>query len=204
MSLGQEHIPVQRGGDLVPLAVLPAFQRVVDRAEVLPSLGIAGDSRYCARQVNEDRLYRGLDQLLPHKKAIEQHLRQRLGELFDLSFDILLYDLTSTYFEGQCAANPMARRGYSRQPVGLLQVVIALIVTVEGYPLGMKCLMQYRRLHDGTEDRREGGAEHGRSQRIWVMDRAQRVGSQSGVHPQRGGQYIVGTPKRCCVRCRVS
>ena len=63
-------------------------------------------------KVHTDRLYAGLDQLLPLKKPLEQHLRQRLGKLFDLSYDVLLYDLTSTYFEGQCAANPMAKRGY--------------------------------------------------------------------------------------------
>ena len=87
--------------------------------------------------VHTDRLYAGLDQLLPMKKAIERHLRQRLGELFQLNYDVLLYDLTSTYFEGQCAANPMARRGYSRDSrPDCPQVVIALIVTTDGYPLG--------------------------------------------------------------------
>jgi len=64
-------------------------------------------------QVHTDRLYAGLDALLPHKEAIEAHLKQRLGDLFDLTYDLLLYDVTSTYFEGQCAANPMAKRGGS-------------------------------------------------------------------------------------------
>jgi hypothetical protein len=89
-----------------------------------------------AAQVQTDRLYRGLDQLLGHKKAIEQHLRQRMGRLFDLRFDILLYDLTSTYFEGQCADNDQAKRGYSRDNRGdCPQVVIALIVTTDGYAM---------------------------------------------------------------------
>ena len=61
-----------------------------------------------------DRLYAGLDQLLPCKEAIEKHLKHRVGELFDLEYDLLLYDITSTYFEGVCAGNPMAQRGYSR------------------------------------------------------------------------------------------
>ncbi len=61
-----------------------------------------------AGQVHTNRLYAGLDQLLPHKEAIEKHLKQRLGDLFDLTYDLLLYDVTSTYFEGQCKANPMA------------------------------------------------------------------------------------------------
>ena len=65
-------------------------------------------------KVNDDRLYRALDRLLPHKPALEKHLKQRLGELFDLDYDLLLYDVTSTYFEGAAAANPQAQRGYSR------------------------------------------------------------------------------------------
>jgi hypothetical protein len=65
-------------------------------------------------QVHTDRLYAGLDQMLPHKEAIERHLKGRLGDLFDLTYDLLLYDITSTYFEGECLWNPMARRGYSR------------------------------------------------------------------------------------------
>ena len=65
-------------------------------------------------QVHTDRLYEGLDQLLPHKEAIEKHLRQRLGELFELKCDLLLYDITSTYFEGDMEGCPMAQRGYSR------------------------------------------------------------------------------------------
>ncbi len=89
-------------------------------------------------QVHTDRLYAGLARLRPHKQAIERHLCQRLGELFDLQYDLLLYDLTSTYFEGRCAANPMARRGYSRASrPDCPQVVIALIVTRDGYPLGV-------------------------------------------------------------------
>ena len=66
-----------------------------------------------AAKVNDDRLYRTLDRLLPHKPALEKHLKQRLGELFDLDNDLLLYDVTSTYFEGLAAANPQAQRGYS-------------------------------------------------------------------------------------------
>ena len=77
-------------------------------------------------QVHTDRLYAGLDELLKQKTAIEQHLRQRLGQLFELSYEVLLYDLTSSYFEGQCSANPQARRGYSRDSRGdCVQVVTA-------------------------------------------------------------------------------
>jgi transposase len=147
--------------------------------------------------VQTDRLYRGLDHLLKHKKAIEGHLRMRMGQLFDLSFDILLYDLTSTYFEGQCAANEMAKRGYSRDSRGdCPQVVIALIVTTEGYPLG------YEVFDGNTADSttvqgivEKVESEHGRCNRIWVMDRGNVSQSNLAFIRQRGGQYIVGTPK---------
>jgi hypothetical protein len=82
-------------------------------------------------------IYRELDRLLPHKGALEQHLRARLGELFGLDYDLLLYDVTSTYFEGDAAANPLAQRGYSRDHrPDCKQVNIALVVTREGLPLG--------------------------------------------------------------------
>jgi transposase len=150
-----------------------------------------------AAQVQTDRLYRGLDQLLGHKKAIEQHLRQRMGRLFDLRFDILLYDLTSTYFEGQCADNDQAKRGYSRDNRGdCPQVVIALIVTTDGYPLG------YEVFDGNTADSTTVQSivekvenEHGKSKRIWVMDRGNVSHENLKFIRERGGQYIVGTPK---------
>jgi len=147
--------------------------------------------------VHTDRLYAGLDQLLPMKKAIEKHLHQRLGELFDLGYDVLLYDLTSTYFEGQCAANPMARRGYSRDSrPDCPQVVIALIVTTDGYPLG------YEVFDGNTADSTtvqqivtRVEQEHGQANRIWVMDRGNVSEKNLEFIRGRGGQYIVGTPK---------
>src|ERR1019366_9472058 len=90
-----------------------------------------------AAKVNDDRLYRTLDRLLPHKPALEKHLKQRLGELFELDYDLLLYDVTSTYFEGLAAANPQAQRGYSRDHrPDCKQVNIALVVSRSGLPLG--------------------------------------------------------------------
>jgi hypothetical protein len=84
-------------------------------------------------KVHTDRLYAGLDWLLPHKPKIEKHLKDRLGDLFELDYDLLLYDITSTYFEGQCTGNPMAKRGYSRDGrPDCLQVCIGLVVTEEG------------------------------------------------------------------------
>src|SRR6059036_2478412 len=88
-------------------------------------------------RVNDDRLYRALDRLLIHKDALQQHLVARLGELFALDYDLLLYDVTSTYFEGQAAANPLARRGHSRDHrPDCKQVCIGLVVTRDGVPLG--------------------------------------------------------------------
>lgn len=71
-----------------------------------------------AEKTNEDRLYRALDKVLPHKEKLEIHLKNRFGELFDLEYDLLLYDITSTYFEGQCNAHPLARAGAIRGVAG--------------------------------------------------------------------------------------
>jgi hypothetical protein len=147
--------------------------------------------------VHTDRLYAGMDELLKQKKAIEQHLRQRLGELFQLSYDLLLYDLTSTYFEGRCAANPKATRGYSRDSrPDCPQVVIALIVTTDGYPLGYEVFSgntadstTVQQIVKKVED------EHGKLNRIWVMDRGNVSEANLAFIRERGGRYIVGTPK---------
>jgi hypothetical protein len=88
--------------------------------------------------VTEDRLYLGLDYLLPHKETIEKHLKERLEDLFDLDYELLLYDVTSTYFEGECKHNPLAQRGYSRDSrPDCLQVCIGLVVTEEWDALGL-------------------------------------------------------------------
>lgn len=124
-------------------------------------------------KVHTDRLYLGLDQLLPHKEAIEKHLKQRLGELFDLDYELLLYDVTSTYFEGQGKANPLAKRGHSRdQRPDCLRVCIALVVTSDGIPIGYEVFAGNR--HDSTTvEEIVAGIEkkHGQANRIWIMDR---------------------------------
>ena len=90
-----------------------------------------------AARVDDNRLYRCLDELLPHKEASELHLKNRLGELFNLEYDLLLYDVTSTFFEGQANGNPKAKRGYSRDQRGdCKQVCIGLVVSRHGIPLG--------------------------------------------------------------------
>ena len=154
-------------------------------------LGIAEE------KINDDRLYRALDRLLPHKARLEQHLKERLGQLFALEYDLLLYDLTSTYFEGAAAGNAQAQRGYSRDHrPDCKQVCIGLVVSREGYPLGYEVFAGNR--HDSTtlqaivtcmEER------YGQQGRIWAMDRG--LVSQANVTwlQARGSRYIVGTPK---------
>jgi transposase len=148
-------------------------------------------------QVYTDRLYAGLDQLLPHKGTIEKHLKERLGDLFDLKYDLLLYDITSTYFEGPCLGNPMAQRGYSRDSrPDCLQVCIGLVVTTDGIPLGYE-------VFDGntgdstTVERMVTAMEvkYGRASRVWVMDRGMISERNLEFLRGRGASYIVGTPK---------
>jgi len=148
-------------------------------------------------QVNDDRLYAGLDQLLVHKEAIKKHLKERLGDLFDLDYDLLLYDVTSTYFEGECKANPKAKRGYSRDGrPDCLQICIGLVVTTDGIPLG------YEVFDGNTHDSktvetivRAMEAKYGRANRIWVLDRGMVSEENLRFIRERGGSYIVRTPK---------
>jgi transposase len=154
-------------------------------------LGVAVD------QVYTDRLYGGLDQLLPYKEAIEKHLKERLGDLFDLKYDLLLYDITSTYFEGECLGNPMAQRGYSRDSrPDCVQVCIGLVVTTDGIPLGYEVFDGNRNDSTTVEaivQAMEG--KYGRANRVWVMDRGMVSEDNLTFLRLRGGSYIVGTPK---------
>ena len=148
-------------------------------------------------KVNEDRLYRALDQLLPHKTALESHLKEKLGDLFDLKYDLLLYDITSTYFEGEAKANPQAQRGYSRdRRPDCKQVCIGLVVSRCGMPLGYEVFAGNR--HDATTVEQIVEAmesRYGRADRIWVMDRGM-IGEDNMEFLQSDGRrYIVGTPR---------
>lgn len=150
-----------------------------------------------AEKVNEDRLYRALDALLPHKAALEKHLKEKLGALFELDYDLLLYDVTSTYFEGQAEKNPQAQRGYSRDHrPDCKQVDIALVVSRCGMPLGYEIFAGNR--HDAsTLEQIVAHVEglYGRASRIWVIDRG--MGGEDNVRFLREGgrRYIVGTAK---------
>ena len=150
-----------------------------------------------AEKVNEDRLYRALDALLPHKPALEKHLKEKLGELFDLDYDLLLYDVTSTYFEGQAERNPQAQRGYSRDHrPDCKQINIALVVSRCGMPLGYEIFAGNR--NDATTLKEIVGhieGLYGRANRIWVMDRGM-AGEDNVEFLREGGRrYIVGTAK---------
>jgi len=150
-----------------------------------------------AECVYDERLYRTLDRLLPHKAAIERHLVKRFGELFDLDYELLLYDVTSTYFEGQCAAPSLARRGYSRDHrPDCLQVNIALVVTRGGMPLGYEIFpgntADVTTVEEivSTMERR-----FGRANRVWVMDRGMVSAENIAWLNATGRRYVIGTPR---------
>ncbi len=150
-----------------------------------------------AHKVNEDRLYRCLDQLLPHKEELEKHLKNRLGELFDLDYDLLLYDVTSTYFEGEAQRNELAQRGYSRDHrPDCKQVNIALVVSREGMPLGYQLFAGNRADVTTLEEIVERIERlYGRANRIWVLDRGMVSEENVRYLKQAQRRYIVGTPK---------
>ena len=147
----------------------------------------------------KDRLYRCLDRVLKHKEDLFIWLRQKWADLFQADFEVLLYDLTSTYFEGEMERNPKARRGYSRdQRSDCLQLVIALVVTPDGFPLA------YEVLNGNTSDRatlrgflKKIEERYGKARRVWVMDRG--IPSEAILkemrEPERQTFYLVGTPR---------
>lgn len=147
--------------------------------------------------VNKDRLYRGLDLLLEHKAALEAHLSRRCGELFAIDNEVLLYDVTSTYFEGEAEGNELARRGYSRDHrPDRKQVCIALVVTFDGFPLG------YEVFAGNTHDSRTVQtivdtmeARHGMVGRVWIADRGMSSAANLEWLRQTGRRYIIGAPK---------
>jgi len=154
-------------------------------------LGVPGE------RVNDDRLYRALDQLLPHKEAIEAHLKRRLGELFELEYDLLLYDVTSTYFEGEMLRNAQAKRGHSRDSrPDCKQVCIALVVTREGMPLGYE-IFDGNRIDVTTVEEIVGTMEkrYGVPNRVWVMDRGMMSAKNIAWLQETGRRYLIGAPK---------
>jgi transposase len=147
----------------------------------------------------KDRLYRCLDRLLAHKEELFAFLKQKWADLFGADFEVLLYDLTSTYFEGEIEQNPKARRGYSRDGrPDCVQLVIALVVTPDGFPLA------YEVMNGNTSERTtlrtfltKIESTYGKARRVWVMDRG--IPSEAILaemrEPERQTFYLVGTPK---------
>ncbi len=148
-------------------------------------------------QVNKDRLYRALDLILERKSELEAHLSERCGKLFSVENEVLLYDVTSTYFEGQAEANPLAQRGYSRDHrPDCKQVCIALVVTFDGFPLGYEVFAG--NVHDSrtlqtivtTMEER-----HGAMGRVWIADRGMASAKNLTWLNETGRRYIIGAPK---------
>jgi transposase len=144
-----------------------------------------------------NRLYRALDKLLEHKDEIQKHLKERMGELFAIKYDILLYDVTSTYFEGEEKRNPQALRGYSRDSrPDCVQVCIGMVVTKEGIPLGYEVFEGNR--HDSTtvdEIIEKMESLYGTSDRVWIMDRGMASEENLEILAEEHRRYIIGTPK---------
>jgi transposase len=146
---------------------------------------------------SKDRLYRCLDKILEHKEDLCKHLKRRWEDMFGIEFDVLLYDLTSTYFEGLCRQNPKAKFGYSRDKRSdCRQVVIALVVTPEGFPVG------YEILPGNTLDKttlrmflEKAESMYGKAHRVWIMDRG--IPTEDVLSHMRNENinYLVGTPR---------
>ena len=195
---GKEHIQWSLSSMILVIARLldPSSELYVSEQwypkTALPDLlGVPAD------RIDDNRLYRTLDELLPHKEALEIHLKNRMGELFDIEYDLLLYDVTSTFFEGQCMDNPLAKRGYSRdQRSDCKQVCIALVVTRCGMPLGYEVfagntadVTTVKGIVEMMEKR------YGKSDRIWVMDRGMTSEDNLEFLRQESRRYIIGTNK---------
>jgi hypothetical protein len=148
-------------------------------------------------KINDTRLYRCLDRILPHKTNLERHLKERYGALFGAEFDVLLYDLTSTYVEGAAEKNPMVRRGYSRDHrPDCEQLVIALIVNNEGFPFSYETFDGNRSDVSTMETiLRMVERKYGKARRIWVFDRGIVSEENLAAIRKRGGQYLTGTPR---------
>jgi transposase len=195
------------GRALVPWATMAAILVIARLCEPSSELHIAEDwyrrtaladlVGVPAERVNDDRLYRALDRLLPHKRALEEHLKGRLGELFGLDYELLLYDVTSTYFEGQAAWNRLAQRGHSRDHrPDCKQVCIGLVVTHEGIPLGYEVFAGNRTdvttVEEivGTMERR-----YGQARRVWVMDRGMTSAETVAFLQSTQRHYLIGASK---------
>jgi len=174
-----------------PSSELYIAEEFIKESAICDLLGISEDKIY------DNRLYRGLDKLIEKKEELQQSMKQRLGELFEIKYDILLYDVTSTYFEGSAEENPKAQRGYSRDSRGdCKQVCIGLVVTKEGIPIGYEVFEGNRHDSKTVEEIIElMEKRYGKSQRVWIMDRGMISRKNLEILRAEGRRYIIGTPK---------
>jgi transposase len=207
---GLEHLCEQLlpiGKERIPWAKMAALLVTARLCEPSSELHIAEDwyrrtaladlLQLGEQEVTKERLYRALDRLLEHKSALEAHLSRRCGELFAAENEVLLYDVTSTYFEGQAERNPQAQRGYSRDHrPDCKQVCIAVVVTFDGFPLG------YEVFAGNTHDSRTlqtivttMEARHGVLGRVWISDRGMASADNLAWLRGTGRRYIIGAPK---------
>jgi hypothetical protein len=175
---------------------LPGSELAIE-ARWYPATALDDRLRIPAGSVNDTRLYRCLDRLVPHKTKRERHLRERYAELFETEFDLLLYDLTSSYVEGAAAKDPMMQRGYSRDHrPDCQQVVIVLIVNTQGFPLSYETFDGNRADVSTVEAvMRMVERQYGRARRVWVFDRGIVSEENLAAVRRRHGQYLVGTPR---------
>lgn len=198
MDKGKEDVPWSMMATVLvlmrlvdPSSELRVSEHLFERTALGDLLGIPAD------KANDDRLYRTLDRIVSHKVALEKYLKERLGRMFALENDLLLYDVTSTYFEGECEGNGQARYGYSRdRRSDCKQVCIALVVSREGMPLGYELfagncgdVTTVKEIVEKIE------AQYGQADRIWVMDRGM-VSEKNLAFLRSGGRrYIVGAAR---------
>lgn len=198
MVAGDEEIPWPVMAFILTAArlIAPSSELAIEE-QFYPRTALADICGVPEDKVNKDRLYRALDRLLPHKGALEAHLKSRMGMLFNEPFDLLLYDLTSTYFEGLAEGNPTARRGYSRDHrPDCVQIVIGLVVTKSGLPIGYEVFAGNQADSTSLDDiMTKMEALYGEASRVWVFDRG--VSSEKNLEALRkkGGLYLVGTPR---------
>jgi len=198
MAEGREEIPWSLMASILVLARFCAPSSELQIAEVWYEktalddlLAVPGD------KINDDRLYRALDVLLPYKDDVCKHLQKRYGELFSATFDFLFYDITSTYFEGIANGNPQAKRGYSRDSrPDCPQVCIGLVATKEGLPMAFEIFDGNRPDVTTTQEMVQiMESKYGKANRVWVMDRGMVSEENLEFMRESGARYLVGTPK---------
>lgn len=198
LAPGQEQIGWEQIGCVLALgrfcaqgSELAVAERWYDDTALADLLGVP------LEKINEARLYRGLDALLPHKEALCAHLLGKYRDWFGVRFEFLLYDVTSTFFEGEAAGNALAARGYSRDNrPDCKQVCIGLVVTPEGLPLAYEVFAGNRADVTTLEEIVTAMEQkYGQAKRVWVVDRGMVSEENLQFLRERGAYYIVGTPK---------